>query len=322
MSALGPVVRRLAGRDFFFAAALVVLLLAVNIVFLPHFAALGQWPAVFGQLAPTALIAMATLPSVVSGGLDISLGPLANLVAILYAFVLLPNGLGSPWTAVPICLAAGTLVGAANGFAVAVLRYQPIVATLASFIILDGVNLLIAPSARPVPDNWTAHLSGTIAGVPGGLVLIAVVGLVWFALGRSAFHRSLYAAGGDAAAAYSAGVQVARVRVAAYALGGLIAAVAGLALSGLVQSVDSSYGQLYALIGIAAVAVGGASLRGGRGSLVGALMGACAVYLAQNAMLAAHIDILWVQIVYGAFLILGVVAGALLAAARKKAVEA
>jgi ribose transport system permease protein len=194
-------------------------------------------------------------------------------------------------------------VGAVNGVLVAVFRYQSIVATLCTFIILGGVNLMLAPSAVSLPANWTSNLAGTIGPVPGGLVLIAAAGLGWAALGRTSCHGSLYAVGGDAAAAYSAGTNVAAVKVTAYCADGLIA---GLALVGLVESADPSYGQQYALIAIAAVALGGASLRGGRGGLAGSVLGALAIYLAQNFMLSAHINIEWVQVVYGAFLVLAV----------------
>lgn len=309
-------IRAALTRTYGFAALIAAVLLLINIVYIPSIATPGQWPSVLGQLAPAALVAVSTLPSVIGGGLDISVGPLANFVAVLFTVGLLPHGLSAPWIAIPICLLVGSGVGALNGVMVAVLRYQPIVATLASFIVLTGINLLLAPTAEPAPPNWTSHLAGSIGGVPGGALLIGVVALIWFTLGRTAFHRGLYAVGGDAPAAYSAGLQVTQVRVAAYTLGGLFAGFAGLALVGLVQSVDSSYGQSYAVMGIAAVAVGGASLRGGRGGLVGVLMGACALYLAQNAMLAAHINVLWVQVVYGAFLIVGVVAGTYVGAIR------
>lgn len=305
-----------------FAVILVIALLVANVAYLPRFASPSQWPLAFGQLAPLALIAMATMPSVVSGGLDISIGPLANFVGILFSYVLLPSGMSTPWVSIPICLAIGAAIGAINGFVVSVLRYQAIIATLASFIILGGINVMIAPTAQTHPANWTSHLARTVLGIPGGLLMLVVVGVVWFALSRTAFHRSLYAVGGDAPASYSAGVPLVRVRIAAYMLGGAVAALAGLTLVGMVGSIDYSYGQQYALVGIAAVALGGAALRGGRGGMVGAVIGAFAIYLVQNVMLAAHVNILWVQVIYGVFLIVGVVAGPLLASMRPRRVSA
>lgn len=310
--------RRGARSPYSFVVLLVIGLLAGNLAALPQFAEPSQWPAELGLLAPMVLVAMATTPSVLSGGMDISVGPLANLVAIVFGVTLLPHGLGSPAVAIPVCLAIGLGVGTVNGVLVAVLRYQPIVATLCTFIILGGVNLMLAPSATSLPGNWTDNLAGQLGPVPGGLVLIAVAGLAWLALGRfTSYHRALYAVGGYAPAAYSAGTSVAKVRVASYAAGGLLAGLAGLALIGLVESADPTYGQQYALIGIAAVALGGASLRGGQGSLTGSALGAAAIFLAQNLMLAAHVSTLWVQVVYGGFLMLAVTVNASLGPLRR-----
>src|SRR5881628_1084454 len=116
-------------RDHLFALGLVVVLLIANIVALPKFAAPSWWPQELAGFAPFALIAMASTPSVLSGGggIDISLGPLMTLVNVVLVTGLLPHGLGSPFVAVPVLLLLGAAIGALNGFFVAVLRYQPVI---------------------------------------------------------------------------------------------------------------------------------------------------------------------------------------------------
>ena len=124
-------------------------------------------------------------------------------------------------------LAIGAAVGAVNGVLVAVLRYQPVIATLCALFILAGLADKIAPNPTPAPHSWTVHLAGNVAFLPGALLTIAFPLLVWLALRRTAFHRLLLSVGGDDAAAFSAGVDVTKVRIAAYSLGGLFAAARG-----------------------------------------------------------------------------------------------
>jgi ribose transport system permease protein len=131
--------------------------------------------------------------------------------------------------------------------------------------------------------------------------------LIWFALRYVPFRRLLYAVGSNDATAFSAGVNVTAVRIASYGLGGLFAGCGGLALTGLVHSSNASTSTQYALVGIAAVVLGGTSLAGGRGGLVGVVFGAFSIYLLQNLLNTFQVNPAWVQIVYGGILIAAVV---------------
>lgn len=313
---MGDLRRILRTRSYAFAAALTVVLLIANVLARPNFAEPANWAANLGVFAPLALVAMATTPSILSGGggLDISIGPLMNLVSIVVVTQLLGTSLGSPVPVIVISLALGSAVGALNGVMVAVLRYQPIIATLCTMFVIGGVNLVLAPQPQQAVSNWTQHLSGSFGPVPGAVVTIGVVLVAWLALQRSAYFRTLYAVGGDDVTAYSSGINVAAVRVIAYTLGGLFAGVAGLALTGLVQSADPTYGIQYALIGLAGVALGGTPVGGGRGGLVGSLLGAASIYLIRSLLLSLHVSSTWLQVTYGALLIGGVVLSAIVTA--------
>lgn len=301
--------QRARRQSWVFAGLLTLVLLVANLVAQPGFAAPGNWEASLAVFAPLALVAMASTPSILSGrgGLDISIAPLMNLVSIVFVTSLVGGRYGEPLFAIPILLGLGVAVGAVNGVLVALLRYQPVIATICMLFVLGGVNLMLAPQPRQAPPNWTAQLAGSIGPLPGGLVTIGAVLLFWWALRRTAFHRTLYAVGGDDATAFSAGNRVAAVRIIAYAIGGLFAAVGGLALVGLVQSADAGYGAEYVLIGLAAVALGGTPIGGGRGGLAGSLLGAAAIFLIRNLLLSLEVPIVWLQVIYGALLIAGVV---------------
>jgi ribose transport system permease protein len=141
--------------------------------------------------------------------------------------------------------------------------------------------------------------------------------LIWMVLRRTAYLKTLYAVGGDDVTAFSAGVNVAAVRVLAYTLGGVFAAIGGIALTALIQSADSSNSTQYTLVAIAAVALGGTSLGGGRGGLACSILGAACIYLIQNLLDSLHVSTLWLQVVYGGLLLFAVVLGARLAAGRR-----
>jgi ribose transport system permease protein len=306
----------LRNRSYLFALALALVLLAVNVALVPRFASPAEWAADLTVFAPLALLAMASTPAVLSGGggLDLSVGPLADVVSIVLIVVLLPTPLGAPALAIPILLLLGAAVGAANGLVVARLRYPPFVSTLCAFLILYGVGLKLAPRTVTAPHGWTHQLAANIGPVPGPLLLLLGPALLWLALGRTRYLPTLLAVGASDRAAFSAGVDVGAVRVIAYGLGGLFAAVAGIAVAALAQSADPNLGLPFALVAIAAVVLGGTPVGGGRGGLVGSAIGAAIIYLVQNLLSELHVSAVWLPAAYGLLLLVGVVLGALLTA--------
>jgi ribose transport system permease protein len=290
-----------------FALLLAIALLIAEIIVQPSFVRPGNWASALSVLAPFAILAMASTPAILSGGggLDLTIGPLSTVVNCIFAAWLLPKGLGGA-VSVPILLAVGAAVGAISGVLVAVLRYQPVVATLCGFFILAGFAQTIAPNPVSLPDNWTSHLAGSIGFLPGALVTIAFPLVIWALLGRTSFHRTLYAVGGDDASAYSAGIDVTRVRIMAYTLGGLFAAVGGIALTALIQTSSASVSSQYALIALAGVALGGTPIGGGRGGMVASLLGAFCIFMLQQLLSSSGVSANYQQLVYGTLLIAGV----------------
>jgi ribose transport system permease protein len=292
--------------SFGFAAVLTIALLLANIATEHGGFGLADQLA---NVAPLAIAAMASAPSIIGGGFDLSISPLICLTNCVFVVWLAPHGLGGA-ISVPIMLGLGLAVGVLNGLLIIALRVQPIVVTLAMFFSLQGVDLLIAPNPVSLSSaGWVRNLAGSVGPVPGGLLTIGIPLLIWFGLRFVPFRRLLYAVGSNDATAYSSGVNVNMIRVASYALGGLFAGFAGLALTGLVNSADASNATEYTLVAIAAVVLGGTSLAGGRGGLLGALFGAFSIYLLQNLLATFAINPAYLQIVYGGILIVAVVLG-------------
>jgi ribose transport system permease protein len=300
--------RRPAG----FAVLLVIVLIVVNTIVQPAFASWNQVAPTLGTMAPFAIAGMASTPAFLSGGggIDLSVAPLIGFINILLVTKLFGTPFGSPFLAVPILLAVGAAIGAINGVMVARLRIPPVIATLGTYFVLSGVDLDLVPNPVTASPNWTDHLAGSIGPVPGALVTIGVPLALWYVLRRSAFVESLLAVGDHDATAFSAGMNVNAVRISAYALGGLIAAIGGIALTGLVQSADSQTFGNYLLVALAAVALGGANLTGGRGGLFPSVMGAASIFLLENLLTSLHTSAYFIQVAYGAVLFVAVLFGA------------
>lgn len=297
---------------FAFAVLLSAILFAANLAVSPSFISPERLPGTLATLAPFVLVGFASTPSILSGGIDISVGPLATFINCLFVAILIPAGLGDWWAAIPILLLAATGIGALNGLLVAVLRLHPVVATTGVLFLLIGLSLTIAPTPAAAPDNWSEPLAGAIGLLPGALITIGVAAAIWYALTRTAFVSNLLATGESDTSAYGSGVNVAGVRILAYALGGLFAGIAGIALSALLQSSQSSLATTYALLGLAAAVLGGTSLGGGIGGMLGTFFGAVAIYLLQQLLTASGVAPSLIQFAYGLVLVVGVVLGATL----------
>ena len=320
--AVTVVLRLLNKYSFAFALLLTVALLATTIIRDPDPWSSAFWVQMLANVAPMALAAMASTPAIISGGggFDLSISPLMYFLGEVFIVWLAPHSLGG-WASVPIILLLGAVIGAFNGLVIIVLRVPPVVATLAVFFVLIGVDLrmLRNPNVGGYlgSSNWVHHLAGQIGPIPGGLFTLGFPILVWAALALIPYRRTLYAVGSNDATAFASGVNVALVRVIAYSLGGMFAGVGSLALVGLTSSANPSLSQTYTLLAISAVALGGTSLWGGRGGLIGALLGAASIYLLGNLLISLQVNPSYLQVMYGGMLLLAVVLGGVAAQTRR-----
>jgi len=301
-----------------------LVLLIANEIANPTFIYQDNWQSVLLAAAPFILTALAQTAPVLSGngGLDLSVGPLAGLVSAVIASTLGRNGITDPVTTIAVALGIGIGSGLINGILVAVARVQPIIATLGTFLIYQGLTLEVLPTAGGVAPPWMHILTGSFLGVPGILYLLVLVGVLWLALGMTAYKRNLMAVGGELRAAYTAGVNVAAVRILAYVIAGLMGAVAGIVFTAVLNSADPTVGVPYTLTSVAAAVLGGVSLMGGRGGFLGAAAGGALLFLIQNLFTVAQVSVFYIQVAYGAILLAALALNALSDHLRRRGMAA
>lgn len=302
-AAARPRVRRV-DPAVLFGAGFFVLVLVVNLATNAGTFAPGNLGATIGLAAPIVLAALAVTPTLLvgNGGIDLSVGPAMGLVNIVVVYELIERGgVGGAVPVVLVALAVGLAVGLLNGILVGYVRIQPIVATLGTYLICAGLTLALLETPGGSIPGWLASLGGGASVVP-----ILVVLALWALFTRTPAYERLMATGGDERAVFTSGIDTAAVRLLAYALGGLIAGVAGLSLSAVLGSADPTVGPSYTLTGIAAAALGGVSLAGGRGGMIRALVGALTIFLLQNLLTYLHASPFLLQVAYGVVLALAV----------------
>jgi ribose transport system permease protein len=287
-----------------FALVLLAVLVAANLALNAARFQPTNWGTLIGLAAPLIGAAAASTPVILAGrgGIDISVGPLMGFInAIVIQVLFLKSGIASPLVIVPAALLIGAAVGAANGFLATVVRVQPIVATLGTYLMLAGVTLTILPAPIGPAPAWLKAMAGPISILPLGAIF-----LFWWALRQTPYYDQLMAVGSDDRAAFTAGVPVTRVRFVAYVVTGMLGGIAGLMLTALIGSADPNIGANYTLIAIAAAALGGVSLAGGRGGLAGAAIGAIDIFLLQSLLTAFNVSTYVLQIAYGSILVIAV----------------
>ena len=305
-----------ARRETGFAVALLVVLLAINLLLEPTRFAPAALGVDIGLAAPLMAAAIAAMPAILGGrgGIDVSIGPLMGFVnALAVQTLIIDLGLSSPWVIVPVVLAVGALVGAVNGFLATVVRIQPIVATLGIYLLLTGATLTLLPAPIGTVPHWLKSLAGSWSILP-----LLVLAAVWLGLKRTPFYDQLMAVGSDDRACFTAGINVALVRFLSYVLTGLFAGVAGLMVTALIGSADPRIGSTFTLMAISAVALGGVSLAGGRGGFLAAAIGAIDIFLLQSALTYFNVSTFVLQIAYGVILVLSISLNALPALARAR----
>ncbi len=288
--------------------AAIVLLLIVDAVITPGFISANNARVQTLQVVPILLVALGMAMVIGTEGIDLSVGA---VIALSAAIVPLYIGYGAAG-AILVAVVAGGLAGVVSGTTVAVARVQPIVATLALMIGLRGIAIIInGATAKPVNDDTFSALGiGSVAGVPWMAVIgIVAVVVVSFVVRRTTFGRQVVAIGDNRAASQLAGLPVRRVLVSVYVISGVLAALAGVLITGYGAQADpAGYGLNYELFAITAVVVGGTPLSGGRIKVVGTAAGAVLMQLITATLIAQNVPTAYAQIVQAIIIILAVYA--------------
>ncbi|HEX2247487.1 MAG TPA: ABC transporter permease [Arthrobacter sp.] len=284
---------------------LLVLCLALFIA-TPDFLTAGNMLNIGIQASTIAVLAFGMTFVIVAAGIDLSVGSVAALSAMVSASMFTTAGLNG-WVALLGGLLTGAACGAASGLATAYGRLPSFIATLAMLSVARGLTLVIS-DGRPVRTaDQVSFLGGNIGPIPMPIVVLVVAGLVAaFLLNRTVIGRYMYAVGGNKEAARLSGIPVQKVLVIVFALSGLFAGLAGMLLSGRLDSAQPQAAVGYELDAIAAVVIGGASLAGGVGRISGTLVGALVLVVIRNGLNLLNVSSFWQQVVIGLVIALAV----------------
>jgi ribose transport system permease protein len=258
------------------------------------------------QSSTVAVLAFGMTFVIVAGGIDLSVGAVAALSAMVSGWLFASAGLPGSLALVG-GLVAGLLAGTVNGLANAYGKLPSFIATLAMLSIARGLTLVIS-DGRPIGTSAeVSFLGGNLGPVPMPIVILLFTALLAsFLLNRTVIGRSMYAVGGNAEAARLSGLPVKRITVTVFALAGLFAALAGMLLAGRLDSAQPQAAAGYELDAIAAVVIGGASLSGGVGRISGTLVGAVMLVVIRNGLNLLNVSSFWQQVVIGLVIALAV----------------
>lgn len=251
------------------------------------------------QVSTVAVLAFGVTFVIVAGGIDLSVGSVAALSAMVSGWFFASAGLPG-WIALVGGLVAGLVTGVVNGLASAYGKLPSFIATLAMLSVARGLTLVLS-DGKPVPTSpQVSFLGSDIGPVPVPIIVLVLAALVAsFVLNRTVIGRSMYAVGGNAEAARLSGLPVKRIVVVVFGLSGLFAALAGLLLAGRLDSAQPQAASGYELDAIASVVIGGASLAGGVGRISGTFIGALVLVVIRNGLNLLNVSSFWQQVVIG-----------------------
>ncbi|WP_372500102.1 ABC transporter permease [Sphaerisporangium perillae] len=287
-------------------AALVVLAVALSLLS-GDFLSVTNLLNVGVQAAVTAILAFGATYVIITGGIDLSVGAVAALSAIVLAWSATSAGL--PWpVAMVIALVVGLACGLINAALIAYGKLPPFIATLAMLGVARGLALVVSQGSPIAMPDAVSHLGDTIGGyLPVPVLVMAVMGVITaVVLNRTYSGRAMYALGGNEEAARLSGIKVGRQKLVTYALSGAFAAVAGIVLASRLASAQPQAASGYELDAIAAVVIGGASLSGGKGRAFGTLVGALILAVLRNGLNLLSVSAFWQQVVIGVVIALAV----------------
>jgi simple sugar transport system permease protein len=303
----------------------IVLLVVIGAFVNPAFLTESNFINVAQESAALGAVVVAETLILLTGKFDLSLQSTYGLAPMVGAWLIVSKdgqGLGTNWNpllGIAIVLLIGLAVGAFNGFMVIKLGFNAFIFTLAMLILLAGIQVGIV-NGRTIyhlPDAFTYLGSQSLFGVPvsvwvtGAIFLLSALFLRYHRVGRA-----IYAIGGNTEAARAAGIHVDRIRIGIFIVASLLAALAGLMTAGEVVAVTASQGTNLIFQVFAAAVIGGISLEGGRGRMVGALTGVILLALVQNILILSQIQTFWIDAANGLIILIALALARLIGSER------
>ncbi len=289
--------------------ALIILMVVITIIN-SNFLTANNLLNLLLQVTSNALIAFGMTFVILTGGIDLSVGSILALSSALTAGLL---GSGMPVTlAILISLILGCILGMMNGLLISYGKLAPFIVTLATMTIFRGATLVYTngnPITKGLSDTFLFQFlgQGYIVGIPFPVIIMFIVFIVLYVLlHKTAFGKSVYAIGGNEKAAYISGVKLNKVKIIIYSISGIMASISGLIITSRLSSAQPTAGASYEMDAIAAVVLGGTSLSGGKGRILGTLIGALIIGVLNNGLNIIGVSAFWQQVVKGVVILIAV----------------
>ncbi|MBD2449392.1 ribose ABC transporter permease [Nostoc sp. FACHB-152] len=302
--------RRRSINNFLQIAGILPILVIICILFsllTPNFFTAGNAVNILRQASINIVLATGMTFVILTGGIDLSVGSILAVSAVVAVLVSLLPALG--WIAVPAALVTGLLLGLLNGAIITFMDVPPFIVTLGSLTALRGAAYLVANGTTVINRNINfAWMGNSYVGPIPWLVIIALltVAVSWFVLRQTVLGVQIYAVGGNEKAARLTGIKVNRVLLFVYGVSGLLAGLAGIMSASRLYSATGMLGQGYELDAIAAVILGGTSFTGGIGTIGGTLLGALIIAVLNNGLTLLNMSYFWQLVVKGLVIIAAV----------------
>lgn len=288
-----------------------ILLIAVVALMNEYFFTLSNILNILRQTSVIAILAAGMTLVILTAGIDLSVG---SILALCGAFVASMIGMEiSVWIAVPVSLIGGAVLGSMTGLIIAKGQVQAFIATLVTMTLLRGVTMVytdgrpISTGFTDVADAFAWFGTGYLFGIPVPVwLMVFVFAAIWYLLNHTRFGRYIYALGGNESATLLSGINVDRIKVGVYAICGFLSALAGIIITSRLSSAQPTAGMGYELDAIAAVVVGGTSLMGGKGRIMGTLIGALIIGVLNNALNLLDVSSYYQMIVKAVVILLAV----------------
>jgi len=287
-----------------------IILMAVITIINSNFLTANNLLNLLLQVTSNALIAFGMTFVILTGGIDLSVGSILALSSALTAGLL---GSGMPVTlAILISLILGCILGVMNGLLISYGKLAPFIVTLATMTIFRGATLVYTngnPITKGLSDTFLFQFlgQGYIVGIPFPVIIMFIVFIILYVLlHKTAFGKSVYAIGGNEKAAYISGVKLNKVKIIIYSISGIMASISGLIITSRLSSAQPTAGASYEMDAIAAVVLGGTSLSGGKGRILGTLIGALIIGVLNNGLNIIGVSAFWQQVVKGVVILIAV----------------
>ncbi len=277
-----------------------------------HFLTIDNLLNILRQTSINAIIALGMTFVIITVGIDISVGSILALTGAMCASMISHD---TPLlVALLLTMVLGGVIGATNGIIISHFNVQPFIATLVAMSILRGATMIftdgrpISTSSNEATNNFYEIGGGYVGNIPIPVIItITLVLICWFVLHYTKFGRHVYATGGSEEVSYLAGIKIKRIKIWVYSISGFMSAIAGIILTSRLESAQPTAGVAYELDAIAAVILGGTSLQGRSGKIVGTLIGALIIGVLNNALNIMNITSYYQMIAKGTIILLAVI---------------